>query len=48
MDISRQIQRAQDRAKQKDDAKLARYLNLSNFRYVADDKNMTYAAGVRV
>jgi hypothetical protein len=45
MDISRQIRRAQERAKQKDDAKLAKHLKLSDFRYVADDKNMTYAAG---
>jgi hypothetical protein len=45
MDISRQIRRAQERAKQKDDAKLTKHLKLSDFRYVADDKNMTYAAG---
>lgn len=44
MSISRQVRRAQERKQQKEDAKLIRQLQLSNFTYVADDKNITFSA----
>ena len=45
MKISRQVRRAQERAKQKEEARLSNQLNLSDFKYVADDRNMTFSAG---
>ena len=45
MKISRQVRRAQKRAEQKEDARLSKHLNLSDFKYVADDRNMTFSAG---
>jgi len=45
MKISRQVRRAHERAKQKEDARLSKHLSLSDFKYVADDRNMTFSAG---
>jgi hypothetical protein len=42
--ISRQAKRAQERKQQKEHAKLTRKLQMSNFTYIADDKNMTFSA----
>ena len=44
MSITHRIQRAQERKKQKEDAKLIKQLQLSDFTYIADDKNMTFSA----
>ena len=42
--ISRQVKRAQERKQQKEHAKLIKKLQMSNFTYIADDKNMTFSA----
>jgi len=44
MRLSRRIRRTQERAKHKEDERLAKQLGLSDFMYVADDKNMTHSA----
>jgi len=44
MSITRQILRAQERKQKKEDKKLARKLQLCDFTYAADDKNMTLSA----
>ena len=44
MSISRQAKRAQERKQRKQDAKLIKKLQLSDFRFIADDKNITFSA----
>ena len=44
MFITRQILRAQERKQKKEDKKLIRKLQLCDFTYEADDKNMTLSA----
>ena len=44
MKISRQVRRAEDRQQEKEDKKLARQLELSDFTYEATDENMTFSA----
>jgi hypothetical protein len=42
--LSRQVQRAQERKRQKEHKELIKQLELSDFVYVADDSNMTFSA----
>ncbi len=44
MNISRQVRRAQERKQQKENVKLIKKLQLSDFTYIADDKNMALSA----
>jgi hypothetical protein len=44
MKMSRQVRRAEERKQEKEDRKLARQLELSDFTYEATDENMTYSA----
>ena len=44
MKLSRQALRAQERKTQKEQKKLIKQLELSDFAYVADDNNMTFSA----
>ena len=44
MKLSRQIKRAQERRRHKEQKSLLKQLQLSEFTYVADDKNMTFCA----
>ena len=46
MRIARQIRRRQERKKKKERKKLIKKLGLSDFEYVADDKNMTFSASM--
>ena len=46
MKIARQIRRRQERKKKKERKKLIKKLGLSDFEYVADDKNMTFSASM--
>jgi hypothetical protein len=42
--LTRQIKRAQERKRQKEQRNLIKQLELSDFTYVADDENMTFSA----
>jgi hypothetical protein len=42
--ISRQVQRAEDRRSKKEDDRLAKQLDLSDFTYLANDPHMTFSA----
>ena len=44
MKLSRQALRAQERKTQKEQKKLIKQLELSDFAHVADDNNMTFSA----
>ena len=44
MKIARQMKRAQERKREKQKKDLMKQLELSDFEYVADDKNMTFSA----
>ena len=44
MKISQQVKRVQERKQRKEKAKLIKQLQLSDFIYLADDKNMTFSA----
>jgi hypothetical protein len=44
MAVSRQVRRAEERKRQKEEARLAKQLNLSTYTYVADDHNLTLSA----
>jgi len=44
MSITRKIWRAQEKKQKKEDKKLIRRLQLSDFTYEADDRNMTFSA----
>ena len=44
MEISRQVKRAQERKQEKEDRKLAKELELSDFTYEATDENVTFSA----
>lgn len=44
MKISRQVRRSEERQQEKEDRKLARQLELSDFTYEATDENMTFSA----
>jgi hypothetical protein len=44
MEISRQVKRAQERKQEKEDRKLSKQLELSNFTYEANDENVTFSA----
>ena len=46
MKIARQVRRRQERKKKKERKKLIKKLGLSDFEYVADDKNMTFSASM--
>lgn len=46
MRIARQIRRKQERNKRKERKKLIKNIGLSDFEYVADDKNMTFSASM--
>ena len=46
MKIARQIRRRQERKKKKERKKLIKKLGLSDFEYIADDKNMTFSASM--
>jgi hypothetical protein len=44
MEISRQVKRAEERKQEKEDRKLSKQLELSDFTYEATDENMTFSA----
>lgn len=44
MEISRQVKRAQERKQEKEDRKLSKQLELSDFTYEATDENVTFSA----
>lgn len=44
MKLTRQVRRTQERKRQKDQQKLIKQLQLSDFAYVADDDNITFSA----
>jgi len=44
MAVSRQVRRAEERKRRKEEARLAKQLNLSTYTYVADDHTLTLSA----